>query len=149
MVKTLNTKTENTKGGIGLGVEGEKIDSPLNAQSLRGLEEGLQAVGHFGQARDKNMGVVLMACGVWNYPGKGKEWELWAKGWNLGDRGAAKEREQLKVSSETSQLQILWPKGMDNLKKGMINLINCRKRLVVKEEMEKKSSGFGRESKSS
>lgn len=37
---------------------------------------------------------------------------------------------------------------MDNFKKGMINFINCRKRLVVKEEMEKKFSGFGRESKS-
>lgn len=39
------------------------------------------------------MGVVLMVCGVWNYLGKGKEWELWVKGWNLGDRGVVKERE--------------------------------------------------------
>lgn len=35
--------------------------------------EALQAVGYTGWAGDKNMGIDLMPCSVWNYLGKGKE----------------------------------------------------------------------------
>lgn len=89
------------------------------------------------------MGTVSMPMWCLVLPRQGLGMRTISQGWHLGDRVAAKEKEQLEVSRDQSAADPVTPREQ-NLRKEMIDLVDCREK-TNKSEMEKKSTGLGNE----
>lgn len=89
------------------------------------------------------MGMVLMPMWCLVLPRQRLGMRTISQGWHLGDRVAAKEKEQLEVSRDQSAADPVIPREQ-NLRKEMINLVKCREK-ISKIRKGKKSTGLGNE----